>query len=147
MSTIETRPQLRLVGEGWNTPAERRHREVADENHRAARNTTLDPTDPRWVLATRVSSQLQGAALTWDRRRHLLEVADRLGVRQFDANMIIAIVQDHARRGRDLSDAAGTIALLDRTASRGTGFEWLRWTAAIMTALVGTAMLIWWVTS
>jgi hypothetical protein len=98
------------------------------------------------VLATRVSSQLQGTALTWDRRQRVLEVAERLGVRPFDANLIIAIVQDHARRGRTLSDAAGTIALLD-TPMQPTGrFEWLRWLAAVSAAVVANALLIWWLT-
>ena len=58
-----------------------------------------DPTDPRWVLALRVAEQLQGPILPPDRRERLLRLARVLGLSVFDANLIIAIVQDQARRG------------------------------------------------
>ncbi len=146
MTTIETRPHLRLVGasEDWPTTDEHRRHEIAAENRRAAANPTLDPTDPRWVLAVRAYSQLQGSAMTWDRRQRVLDTADRLGVRPFDANLIIAIVQDHARRGRALDEAAGTLALLDPPAATSRDATTLRWLAAIATAIVANAFLIWW---
>jgi len=61
-------------------------------------------TDPRWVLAVRAASQIQGgsaALLTPERRRGLLVLATQMGLRPFDASLVIAIVQDSARAGHD----------------------------------------------
>lgn len=63
---------------------------------------SLLPDDPRWVLAARAASLLEGgraALLTPDRRRRLMGLADRMGLRPFDAALVIAIVQDAARTG------------------------------------------------
>lgn len=56
-------------------------------------------TDPRWVFAMQVADQLQGIALPFDLRQKLVGTAKVLGLTAFDANLIIAIVQDRARRG------------------------------------------------
>lgn len=147
MSSIGTHPHLRLVGVSdahQDGPEWARH-DVAAENKAAASNTKLDPTDPRWVLAVRAYSQLQGTALTPDRRERLVQNAKTMGVRPFDANLIIAIVQDHARRGNDLGDAAGTVALLEPPARRRSDESvTLRWAAAILSALVANLFLMWW---
>lgn len=58
-------------------------------------------SDPRWVLAVRTGEALQGAVLRPDRREKLLRLGRLLGLTPFDCNMIIAIVQDQARRGHD----------------------------------------------
>lgn len=58
-----------------------------------------DPTDPRWVMAVRTASELEGTILRRDRRERLLALGKRLGLSPFDANLIIAIIQDQARRG------------------------------------------------
>ena len=55
--------------------------------------------DPRWVFAVRVSEQLQGAVLPADRRERLVRLGKVLGLTPFDASLVIAIVQDQARRG------------------------------------------------
>ncbi len=148
MTSIGATTHLRLVGrnEASEGTAQRARQAVASENLAAAANPALDPTDPRWVLAVRAYSQLQGTALTFDRRQRLMRTADGLGVRPFDANMIIAIVQDHARRGAPLSSAAGTVALLEPPARRrrSDGAVMLRWISAIASALVANAFLIWW---
>jgi hypothetical protein len=39
-------------------------------------------------------------------------MATRLGIREFDAHLIVALVQDRARRGESIEGAAPTIALL-----------------------------------
>lgn len=60
--------------------------------------------DPRWVLAARAASTLEGgraAILTPENRRRLMDLAARMGLRPFDASLVIAIVQDAARTGRD----------------------------------------------
>lgn len=56
-------------------------------------------TDPRWVLAVRTAEMLQGAMLSPERRERIVRMAKMFDLTPFDANMIIAIVQDQARRG------------------------------------------------
>lgn len=79
---------------------------VAYENACAA---MLPQEDARWLFAVRVSGSLEGgkaALLTPTKRRDLIAAAVSTGLREFDANLIIAIVQDAARRG-ELGDRAG----------------------------------------
>ena len=116
---------------------------VVRENQAAASNQSLEPTDPRWVLAAHTHSQLQGTTLTPERRKRLLCVADLLGVRPFEANVIVAIVQDHARQGRPLGEAQATLALLSPP-QRPRRAHWFQWLAALAFAVVVTALLIAW---
>ena len=143
MTSITSQPYLRLVGVNEAGPEQRVRQVVTAENRAAAANPDLDPTDPRWVLAMRAYTQLQGSALTFDRRERLMRNAKCMGVRPFDASMILAIVQDRARRGGSLSDVAGTVAMLEppvRRRDRGV----LRWIAAVASAVVATTLLIQW---
>ncbi len=55
--------------------------------------------DPRWVLAVRVAETMQGAMLPVDARQRLVRLGKVMGLSPFDANLVIAIVQDQARRG------------------------------------------------
>lgn len=55
--------------------------------------------DPRWVLAVRVSEGLEGSVLAPQKRERLVRLGKMLGLSPFDANLVIAIVQDQARRG------------------------------------------------
>lgn len=80
----------------------------------SARNRSLDPTDPRWKFALETQQALQGAVLSFEDRRQLLSLAQRTGIRAFDANLIIALVQDRARRGEPLEHAAATIAIVPK---------------------------------
>ena len=96
------------------SPRERAERSVAQENAAAA---SLSALDPRWVLAVQVSREIQGgraAVLTPEGRRRLLLVGNRLGLRQFDTNLVIAIVQDGARAGEDPlgTNAVGRLRLV-----------------------------------
>lgn len=89
---------VRLVGVGERERAAA-EREVARANRLAS---GMRPDDARWVLALKVSRLLEGgkaAILTPERRRHLLGESRRLGFRDFDANLLIAIVQDGRRSG------------------------------------------------
>lgn len=72
---------------------------AADRPEPAIGQPIQGPSDPRWVLAIRAAEQLQGALLTPDRRDKLVRLGRVLGLRPFDANLVIAIVQDQARRG------------------------------------------------
>lgn len=75
-------------------------RRVASENHAAAR---LDPHDARWAFAVRVTHTMEGGRsgiLAPERRHRLVSQARAAGLREFDANLIIAIVQDSVRSGQ-----------------------------------------------
>lgn len=81
--------------------------EVGAENKRAA---GLSDRDARRIMAQRVAENLEGGRagiLAPERRRALVATAQRLGFRTFDANLIIAVVQDRFRRGLLGTPAAG----------------------------------------
>lgn len=137
-------PHLRLVGGA--DPLQLAADAVASENRAARANAGLDPADPRWVLATRAYAQLQGSTMTPDRRQRVMRTADQLGVRPFEANLIIAIVQDHARSGRVLADAAPTLQLLAEPEPKRRS-AWDRWIAALVLATLANLLLIWWLVS
>lgn len=65
----------------------------------ASPGTITDVTDPRWVLAIRASESLQGTILGPEKRERLIKIGKMMGLTAFDANLVIAIVQDQARRG------------------------------------------------
>jgi len=74
-------------------------REVARENLLAS---ALPAMDTRWMLALKVQHALEGgvaAMLRPEVRRRLVADARHMGLRPFDANLVIAIVQDRARAG------------------------------------------------
>lgn len=69
-----------------------------DETRRATPALLSD--DARWVFAVRVKREIQGgkaAIIVPESRKRLLRLANRLGLRSFDANLVIAIVQDDSR--------------------------------------------------
>lgn len=92
---------------------------VRKENIAAA---GLSATDARWVLAVRVAESLEGgraAVLTPEKRRRLVALATRMGLRPFDANLVIAIVQDSARSGERPTgpEVAGRLSLIPAPAA------------------------------
>lgn len=88
--------------------------------------------DARWVFAVRARREVQGghaAIVTPESRKRLLRLANRLGLRDFDANLVIAIVQDDARTfGGTLpipSDSIkGPLALVRPAVIPSTRFTW-----------------------
>lgn len=107
----------------------------------SARARTPDPSDARWQLAAETQRALQGAVLAYEDRKRLLALAAKLGIRAFDANLIVALVQDRARRGEPIESAAGTIALLPRAIPPKR--DWTSLLAvAILIAMVADAVLI-----
>jgi len=83
-------------------------RAITRENRRAA---ALSPSEAREMLTMRVSELLQGgraAILTPERRARAIRIARMLGVRDFDAHLVIAVVQDRARRGEIDLGASGS---------------------------------------
>lgn len=118
-----TNPPLRLVGEKSPVPVAgltldatpkrplrgrveraRASRAIASENAQAAKaSREIAEGDARWVFAAKVGQTLQGgrlAALPADRRQKLIRLATKMGLRAFDANLVIAIVQDAVRTGK-----------------------------------------------
>lgn len=87
------------------------------------------PTDPRWVLAVHASQSMEGSMLPPEKRDRIIDMGKKLGLTAFDANLIIAILQDQARRGYlpDQCPAAGEpqLAMIalpkTRTGSAGSG--------------------------
>lgn len=106
-----SRRALRLVKA--QTPAEPIPRADGDSDGASSHIETPAPTartpgvgqpinsadDPRWVLAVRAAEQLEGSMLQPDRRQRLLRLGKLLGLSPFDCNLVIAIIQDQARRG------------------------------------------------
>jgi len=92
--TIDTSPDAQL-----NLQQRQLKREVARENLLAS---ALPTTDVRWILASKAAQAIEGgraALLRPEARKRLLSEARSLGLRPFDANLVLAIVQDQARIG------------------------------------------------
>lgn len=73
----------------------------------------LQPLDARWVMALDVWNTIEGgraAMIAPSKRRELIAAGVARGMREFDANLVIAIVQDAARRGEmPPIDPAGSV--------------------------------------
>lgn len=153
------RPTLRLVNADpasdvasltpGNVRAERRARSVESENRSAA---SLSVDDARVIFAAEVSGQLQGgfvAILTPERRQRLMHRAGKLGLRPFDANLIIAIVQDRARAGEFTADASDDVRLgMIRAADGGhdvrrPGVWMLTLIAVCLAAAIFCTLVLW----
>jgi hypothetical protein len=121
--------------------AERRAVEAA--NRRAA---GLVASDARWVLATTVAGEIQGgraAVVTPASRDRILATARRLGLRAFDASLVIAIVQDGARRGETLGeDVEGRLTMIRPAAARGERSPmWLMAASVGLAAVLAAGMI------
>ncbi len=155
MSERTSITDLRLVGaDGTETEAQRgvlrRATEVADANRSAALDAGdaaigENSSDPRWVLAAQTYAQLQGTVLPPERRDKLMRLGSILGLRTFDTNVIIAVVQDTARRHEPLGEARALLQMVPAPRSaRQRSAAWPRWIAAIACATIGTAWIIRW---
>jgi hypothetical protein len=148
---------------------EDRARAVARENRLAARGDAqppidsreIDPRDPRWVLAMQTQARLQGAMLPVERREELMRSGRRLGLRPFEANLVIAVMQDRARRGEQPATARPTLKFVpvadpgpspasfaERTKapsrSLASAIVLMRWFAAgALAAAVATLVIRW----
>lgn len=121
---------------------------VVEEMLRARESTrqnTMDLADPRWAIACATRDALQGSVLTYENRRKVMLLAQRVGIRPFDANLIVAIVQDRARRGEPIECAADALSVIPKPAARpGRAAAAWMWAAAILVAILVDAVLIGW---
>ncbi len=149
-------PRLRLVRDGKPVRvAGARAERIAVENRAAS---MMSDDDARAVLALRAHEQLQGgrsAVLTPERRRALVTTATHLGLRPFDASLIIAVVQDAARRGEAMEhpQTTGRLRMIpdpgvarDRPRAREREFVWAI-VVSILIALAMMALAIRWILS
>ncbi|MSR40458.1 MAG: hypothetical protein EXS10_00935 [Phycisphaerales bacterium] len=106
-------------------------------------HAVLGSTDPRWIFAKETARVLAGAVLPHDRREGLMLLAQRLGLRPFDANLIVAVVQDRARRGEPLEHTTTTLAMIPNASPPRESFARLM-TTAILLAILVDAWLVGW---
>ncbi len=136
---------LRLVGDEAVAPAPATaRREAARENHLAA---TLGPVDMRAALAVDVARAIEGgraAILRPERRRNIIVQAKAMGLREFDANLIIAVVQDAARRGESHSsaDVRATLGMIPN-GSAADGGTLRAVLATVLAAAIFVALMVW----
>ena len=167
MSAAAPHPDFRLTGfdgpaerEAWAAQQQARLEIIKENRIAAARAPGLDPSDPRWILAMQTQARLQGAVLTPERREQLLASGRKLGLRPFEANLVIAIVQDRARCGKSESLKAAQPAMRlvaaslerDQKISAGAGAtragrrdaSWPKWLAALAAAAAAAALVLRW---
>jgi len=122
---------------------EEARRRVALENRLAADAPGLSPEAPHLRLAGRVAAALEGAVLPPERRDDIVRHARELGIREFDAHLVIAVIQDRVRRGESLEDMLGPLQVLDQT-HRPPLFANLRivLAGAVVGLAIGGALLI-----
>lgn len=108
-------------------------------------------TDPRWVLAVATAQVMEGDVLPPSKRERLMGQGKSMGLTAFDCSLILAIIQDRARRGiaLDQCPAAGEqqLALIPLPAVRP--FKSVLGESPARTALIAAgllalqALLIW----
>lgn len=135
-------------------PAAASHASTPADRQQPAQ-TPQPASDPRWILAVRTACELDGgraAVLTPARRDQLNKLAAGLRISTFDAALIIATVQDAARRGEPVPshDLARRVTSL----RPGVGFKpersFMPWILAAIcsAATVGlTGAVVHWITS
>lgn len=118
-------------------------REIESENKAAS----MSALDPRWALAVRANTLLQGgraAILPPESRRFLVSLGKDINLRPFDSNLVIAIVQDAARAGYDPLGAEARMRLKMVPEPRKEQDQpMLRWAiAAVLLGIMGTWLMI-----
>jgi hypothetical protein len=122
---------------------------------RGTADGALSAGDPRWVFAARVASQLEGGragVLRPERRERLMRTARLLGLRAFDASLVIALVQDSARRGDmpagyaplspGLGEALRSVPAVERARD---GVLMRSASAGMLIGVLLAGLAIWWV--
>ncbi|MHB1157653.1 MAG: hypothetical protein ACYC26_12565 [Phycisphaerales bacterium] len=112
--------------------------------HPSVPSSLFPATDPRWVLAVRVRQAMQGPMLPPEHRDRLLKIGRLLGLTPFEANLVIAIVQDQSRQGGELTDATASLMFVPRhgeqiKAKRSVRIGWL-----VAAAIAAEVVLMFW---
>jgi hypothetical protein len=140
-----------IAGRDGAVRLERAEERVARENASAA---SLPALDARWIMAVQVMREMQGgraAVVTPESRKRLMLVGRRLGLRAFDSSLVIAIVQDGARRGEDPLGGEATARLRlvggaeePELADARPGLSWGQAAVLVIAAGVfGAAIAVW----
>lgn len=111
-------PRLRLVRGGAMTSPQQAasmYRRTAETTDPARLSPITSHDDPRWVLAVMAADAMEGALLTPEKRRRLIDTGQGWGLSPFDANLVIALVQDQARRGVQGAERAAAAEPMLRT--------------------------------
>lgn len=135
---------LRLVRPEEELPRAQRAvvRDVALENRLAA----LSADDVRLSFATQVAARIEGgkaAILRPAARERLLSEGKAVGLRPFDVSLVIAIVQDAARRGEGVATGpvSSRLGLVGR--AEGARRDWWPLVLGVVLGLVMLAGLVW----
>lgn len=96
----------------------------------ASDSFAVDMSDPRWILACRVGELLEGQTLRPHRREQLIRLAKLMELTPFAAQLVIAAVQDQARRGIPSSQCAAAavreLMLVPMPPSKRRPWRWSR---------------------
>jgi hypothetical protein len=108
-------------------------------------------TDPRWVLAVATAQLMEGDVLPPHKREALMTKGKAMGLTAFDCSLILATIQDRARRGIPLDEcpaqSASQLALIPpppvRTFKSILGEHPTRTLAIAAGVILIQALLIW----
>lgn len=99
MGVIEAEARRRQTQAYGHPPVTRGNAAVASKEIARPAVPISNPLDPRWMLAVRTTHQLEGSILSPEKREVLIREGVESGLTPFEANLVIAIVQEQARRG------------------------------------------------
>ncbi|MEE9403489.1 MAG: hypothetical protein V3V20_01235 [Algisphaera sp.] len=137
-------PLPRLTPEAGHNASQLRLTGLDEQVHPHFNINTGQPirgaTDPRWILAVRAAESLDGSTLPSASRDRLIRLGKAMRLMPFDANLILAIVQDQARRGYAPAycPIAGEPQLrrVPPAPNRPWPWRWLRRASVLFTALL-----------
>jgi len=143
MSAAPTQPRLRYHAPGSSpapgSPAPGSQTPTGRET--SVTDPMLSATDPRWVLARRVSEAMQGAVLEPAQRDRLIRLGRVMGLNAFESNLVIAIVQDQARRGLTIDGAVASLGMVPISGRRPRS-RWRRVAVWVGLTLAAELMIV-----
>lgn len=114
----------------------------------AGNTAAADEPDPRWVLAVAAARMLEGgraAILPNESRERVQRLASSLGLRAFDAALVIAIVQDAARRGEPMGGmVAERLRMVPAGPAKSKANPATAWVASVATAAAIFIAMVGW---